>query len=736
MEDTRKEELANEMLVLRADIEDGYAFWERTGENRQILVSKFAELLDISDTLRIEDPVFYDEFENNRFDGKGLLKSLKILNQDLREGLGAAIAKISPVVDETVGSIAAHFKTNEHYAWQTKNPTTKVTKAISSFNEESKIDKLLQEFLPSVKAEEMSDLLAFAVSGKLSENYEAISLLETQDQKITMVKQLMAQERLHIKVDFSKLSIVDETEKLKQNNAGSKFSTRGIASQSMIDSAFLSADKSELICVCSTANKDTASQKDQLFRIFHTLNEANLKGALNIAGASNPKINLVVYNRAFFCTQDKEDATAFISAGPRGGVKKVDGFHSSSSRSEFEKLIAAGAEVSKQEMDHLNGLATLSMIGNGLSYPRFPYTFEVSDIVNANPFTVGADTLWLKEKFEEIRNFTGIEREQKFFEFMVDYVDESVGILNKLKSDVQISSDSVQTPLIKNLTESLNRTLVGMSENFTSYNLGQEYVENSDVFDKVDSLKKKVDEFNEKHPNTKISKAPVRALKDREYFLEEGERLVSSKKNQEAAFCDIWNKLAKDLAADGLTVTESDTKSVREVLLNFSMHVLNSDTHVPNKIQDLHEDFDKLTMSLYTNDSSLSRVDRAPVYRYFLAAASGLMSLNSKESQEESVESFKNNSYFKKTQELLIKSSPKRKIFDKRVQEAELRMPGSSVGLIEADKKIVEFMNKVSSPSGAMDIISSGGYELAIQKLTFDIEKDLKVKKENSYKVK
>lgn len=732
MDNNLKEQLAEEMLNLREDIEQGYAFWERTGENRQILVNKFSELLAISEELQQTDPGFYANFEETRFDGKGLLKALNVLNTDLREGLGKAIENVSGEKEETVVNLAEHFKSNEHYTWQSKNPTAKISKVINNLNEEAKIDKLLQEFLPSVKAEEMSDLLALAVSGKLSESYTDISQLSNKEEQITYVKKLMAKERLHIKVDFSSLEITDETERHKQENLGGRLSARGIAAQSMIDSAFLSSDKKELVCVCSTANKDTASQRDQLYRIFHTLNEAKAKGDLLIAGAENPDINLVVYNRAFFCTQDKEEANSYISAGPKGGSKKVNGFHFASGRAEFEKLIAPGQEVSKEEMDKINGLATLSMIGNGLSYPRFPYTFEVSDIVNANPFTVGADTLWLKEKFEEIRAFTGQEREQKFFEFMVDFANDTVDVLNKLKTDVQISSDSVQTPLIKNLAESLGRTLTGMAENFSSYNLGEEYVRKTNVFDKLENLEKAVDLFNEKHPNTKLPTAPVEALTNDRGFIKRGNKIIEARKAQEADFCRQWNTMSQG----NPLVKEANTKSVKEVLFNFSMQILGSDSPERNSIQDLHQRIDDLAKHLYSNDSSLNRENRVPVYKYFLAAASGLMSLNSKEDQGDCYAAFRNNTYFTKTKELTNPSSPKRKNFNNRVEAFETKNPGSSEGLKEADKLILRFMNKVSSNEGAMEIVRSGGYELALTELITNLENQLGNKNTKNVKLK
>lgn len=718
------EELAKQISELHDDIVDSARTWKNDEENKDILRNKFAALLEVSDALSQQDPVFYDQFEKSFNRGTGLgagfVKALSILNEDIKELYSEFLENVTENKNQTVERMAQLMKTNEIYASSGSNKVQQTLKQTNTIVEGSMMLDLVKEFLPSVKAEEISDLFALAFSGKLSENYGEISSLPTRDTKVSFVKSLMAKERLYVKVDFDSLTVVDETEKNKTSANGHIFKARGLASQGMIDSAFMNSDKTELVCIVATSNKNTETQKDQLYRIYHTLNAAKQKGDLKIAGADNPEINLVFCNRAFFCTEDKDSAISKVSAGPGGGTKKQEGFHAASNRAEFEKLVSSGENVSKEEMDKLNGLVTLSIIGNGLSYPRFPYSFEVSDLVYANPFTVGADTLWMKNAFDDIKQYTGQEKEQKFFEFLVNYVDETMDVMNKLKSSVEISKEHAQTPLLKQFSSSMSRLISGMSENFSSYNLGKNPI-SDEMAEKIERITAKIDTFNEKQPNDKINEMIFEMMATNTRMNKKGIKLQEARVVQEELYCQMWNSLP-DINPK---VKESAPKNIREVMLSYTQDVLSTSQENDSKIKELHTRLDAVTQDMYAKGGS-SKTAKVKVSEYFLSAVSSLMCASSKVDQNESYIALQNSKEYKKVQSFSYSSNEKRKNFNKNVEA--LKDTGSKMAdkYEAADEMIRVFMMRNTNSFGALKVIEAGGYTQELENLTLNVEATLK----------
>ena len=717
MDNNIKEQLLQDILNLQEDINDGFSLWENSQENLQVLSNKFSELLIKSEELKKEDPASYATLEETVFDNKGILSVLNILNDDLKEGLLNVIGKVTEDKDETVKNMREYSESNEYHSWLGKNLRTKVEKRVKSIDERNKINGVIEEFLPSVKAEQVGDLYALAYAGVLSEKQPEFSSIENEGERITFVKKLIHEKKLALKVDFSTLTITDETVAKRITSPDGQFSGQRNAAQSIIDSAVLSTDKKTLVCVCSTANKDTSTQNDQVYKIYHTLQKARENGVLKIDGADNPEIKIIINNRAFFCTQSKDKAKTFISSGPNGGIQEVEGFHHASNRNEFEKLIAPGQEVSKEEMDKLNSLVTLSMIGNKLDYPRYPYTFEISDIANVYPVTSGANTDWLINKFEEIKGFYGEQREQKFFEFMIDYSIDVIDTLNKLKKEPN-DTNSVQNSLVKSIALSYQRTLEGLADNFSSYNLGEEYINLFDFEDKVEAIRAKTKIFNT-GSNVKISTSALAVLRDKQELIEKGLDAEGILQNPNLTNIDVKLVEAYVPVVIKDVLSENQAYDKKKGFINKFVRGV-SEFEQKSEVSILHEKLDNLLVPLFYKNNVSS--ESAP--SGYLTVA--LYALKGEEKSLDKIKKFNKNETVKKN-------------FKELQDSLEKTQPGASLKLENARNEFLRFMNELTYYEGASKIGNAKGYKERLETVVSNIEnnlEDLTIKRENTKTVK
>lgn len=444
---------------------------------------------------------FSDEFnqflkENSQF------KPLEVMLNDEEKGYEMVINVIQKDKTDTFISLLKLFQTNTFYQWSKRNVTSDIEAKCENEADRLLFSKMSLDSLPKIKKEKMGDCLVLAYIGHLSDNYEIFSNPKlSQEKKSNHLQALMYEHRKYIKWNFDNLSVSDETSFYHDSHY--EYTPRGLAAKQILDSSYIDEKNKELVVVLSTSNSNTSSQGAQAFETFYTLQQAYLNDNLVIGSSTNLKPNIMLFNQAFFCTQNAEEVTH-----SNAHYDNVDDYHHRSHRKIFDNYFDKPLE--KQKLDKLNGLVTLSMLGNAeISWPRFPHTFDICDLIYCNPVTAGSDTLWLYTKFEQLKTYLQPKRSENMFEFLLDYANETIDSL------LEINTQYKQEKLLFDISQAYGRMLSGIVSNFNSYNLKRDLSDSE--LDKIEILLEKVEAYNEKQPNHQITESTISALSEQHF---------------------------------------------------------------------------------------------------------------------------------------------------------------------------------------------------------------------------
>ena len=103
------------------------------------------------------------------------------------------------------------------------------------------------------------------------------------------------------------------------------------------------------------------------------------------------------------------------------------------------------------------------------------------------------------------------------------------------------------------------------------------------------------------------------------------------------------------------------------------------------------------------------------------------MSLNSHPDQKVANKSLRNNDYFKITKNLVNIYSNNRKVFTENIEKLNVENPELAKIYKSVDSKIIAFVEKMGTVTGAKEIVTSGGYELNLELLAASIESEMGV---------
>lgn len=150
--------------------------------------------------------------------------------------------------------------------------------------------------------------------------------------------------------------------------------------------------------------------------------------------------------------------------------------------------------LTKDELSRLNTLTYLSLIGNADSTQK---SVNISQFLSIVPFLPGTDTQLIENQVKLIKTMNDPEKSLQMYRFILHEIEESVKILDKLKSGFELNDD---TDLIFNNTF---KTILGMCRNFTSINIPE--CEEKNRLNKIlfDVAKKSIDIYDSKDLDTK-----------------------------------------------------------------------------------------------------------------------------------------------------------------------------------------------------------------------------------------
>lgn len=446
-------------------------------DNKLVYQLQLKDLISSVSNIKELYPKEFDVIINNNNEEYSFFKSMNILSEDINKGYKLFLKFIKEDIDETLVGLVNLLKTNEIFTWVGSNPTRKVKLNAQNISNELSLNDIIKYCLPKIKAEQLGDLLCLAEAGILSKEFSNIKNQKSEEAKINHIKKLMEDNRLYINFNFNNKTITNNSNINKGDFPEYDISSfRRQASARYVDCAYANhVDKKIYMAVC-TSDFDVEKQKEQLFELIHL----NKNCSCTVDGQEYEK-DVKFITKAFFCTEKNQEDSSF---------------HHSSQRYMFENT---NRNINEDEMNFINALPILSLLGNS-NYPRFPHTYEPSDLVDCNPFVIGADTHWLLKEFKIIRQKSEPEKTQLFFNFLLNYANDCIDILNKIEENI---TSSEQNNLIVSMKDAYELLLKGIiNDNFTSYNLKREY---SDQEKKLMSqIEEKINTFNDKQPNTKI----------------------------------------------------------------------------------------------------------------------------------------------------------------------------------------------------------------------------------------
>lgn len=639
------------------------------------------ELLTTFEQLKFYYPTEFAQF----LDFNPKYKPLDVISKDNSEGLQQMINCIHEDKEQTVAAIVKQVQTHQFHQWVKKNSKQEIAAVCETEADQAVYIHMSQFNLPQVKQEEIGDCIALAFTGILSDNISIFNSTHTDDiYKQSFLRKLMVDNRKYINWDFKSLTIEDQTEQYSQRKT--LYRPRGIAAKKMIDSSYTNGK--HLYAVVSTSNSDTSSQGSQAFEIYKTLQSNFEKQRLDLDLDKNLTPSVILFNNAFFCTENpqKIQHTVGTSDTPK------EGYHHLSTRSKFDALFEK--PLSKGALDKINGLVTLSMLGNKeLSWPRFPHTFDICDIIHCNPITAGSDTLWLHTRFEQLKIYVNPERTQKLFNFLLDYSTEVMDSLLKIKPNAE-------EPIIADIKNAYERLIAGVTRNFNAYNLGRELNEAEVV--KLRALEEKMEDFNINHPNQTIDYNLSIALTPGA-FMEQGKKLhrIIDRRTEKFNKISEQEKENKDLILQQIENAVSDTAELHSDNIN------------------VFKKLDAIGYEIYKSEGS-GKVLKLSDFLSTIIKNVQLAQIHQCDYFDIPQEHSPNYNY---VNSFLRPSGATRKNFLQRLDEISDQEPALSHAYETVDYHISEFLRQFHTIEGRKHLTENGGIVASVEKLCKNIEK-------------
>lgn len=662
----------------------------------------------VEDTIQYNAKELISTFENLKYfypeefaqflDFNPKYKPLDIISKDNAEGLKQIISCITEDTEQTITSIAKQVQTHQFHQWVKKNSKESILSACETEADQAVYVHMSQFNLPQVKQEEIGDCIALAFTGTLSQNYETFQNPKLSDEKKQKtLRSLMVNNRKYINWDFKSLTVEDQTEQYAQRKT--LYRPRGIAAKKMIDSTY--SDGKNLFAVISTSNSDTSSQGAQAFEIYNTLQHNYEKEQLTINDNLNQNLipTVIIFNNAFFCTENADKIQHIIGSSEQ----TKEGYHHNNTRTKFDNLFEKS--LSKNNLDKINGLVTLSMIGNKeLSWPRFPHSFDICDIIHCNPLTAGADTLWLHTKFEQLKIYANPERTQKFFNFLLDYSTEVIDSLIKIKPNANEA-------IVGDIKNSYERLIAGITRNFNSYNLKRELDEKEIA--KLNLLEEKIMEFNINQPNQTIDSNLSTALTSHA-FEQQGKRLTKTIEKRTELFNNIAIKENQD----------------KEFILEQIEAAKSQETEYSEKEQNIFKRLDSISYEIYKGESG-GKVVKISDYLSIIQNNLKLAEINKCDYFKIPEEHNPNYNY---VYSFLKPSGNTRKNFELKIEDFATYNTDLALAYENADNKITDFLRQFHSNEGRQSIIEQGGIIKSVELLCNSIGQELTTIRDNSVK--
>lgn len=649
------------------------------------------ELITTFEQLKYYYPEEFEQF----LDFNPKYKPLDVISKDNSEGLQHIISCVTEDKEQTVASIVKQVQTHSFHQWVKKNSKAEIASVCETESDQAVYIHMSQFNLPQVKQEEIGDCIALAFTGLLSDNHELFQNPNIAEfRKQALLRKLMVDNRKYIYWDFKSLTVEDQTEQYSQRKT--LYRPRGIAARKMIDSTY--TDGKHLYSVISTTNTDTSSQGSQAFEIYKTLQTNFERNQLDLDLDKNLTPSVILFNNAFFCTENADKVQHYV--GTSDELKP--GYHHNNLRHKFDNLF--DKPLGKNALDKINGLVTLSMIGNKeLSWPRFPHTFDICDIIHCNPITAGADTLWLHTRFEQLKIYNNPQRTQKFFNFLLDYSNDVMDSLLKI-------TPNAQEAIVADIKNSYERLIAGITRNFSPYNLQRPLTD--DEIKKLNLLEEKIEEFNINQPNQTIDSNLSIALTPGS-FEQQGKKLTRIIEKREEKFT---------------LIAKQEKEEKEQIIQKIEEAILSSEKLFDQ--ENIFKKLDNIAYEVYKGNGSGKVVE---ISEFLLNIQKNLQLAEIHNCDYFNIPQEANPNYNYKYS-FLSQSGQTRKNFLNKLDD--IMQNNSELGLAfeNADTYIKTFLNQFHTNEGRKQIIENGGLVASVEQLCKLLEEPFAIIRSNSVK--
>lgn len=302
---------------------------------------------------------------------------------------------------------------------------------------------------PSAKQEELLGVLLYINSGKATEDYIEYLKNHSEEDKENYLYNQFKQSFKDLKVyrsttDKACVEIVEQQ-------------SHKITPASYMDSGVvIDRINKEVYLGFATSSYQTEEQLKQFFEKMRILDEA----------FSNPEHELSGYKI--------KPAYITNSLINENELAKGDKEHKKSLLESFAQ------DLSREEKNRINSASFLAVAGN-ISMEDILSGINIADFLEINPYVSGADTLWIHDRFKEIKKLDKTEQLVELRNFLIDNAYSLLKVFEKIPDYELMEMSDNHAAVLKHM----EKMTMSAIENFNIINLPQEKLFDSQFIKKV-----------------------------------------------------------------------------------------------------------------------------------------------------------------------------------------------------------------------------------------------------------
>jgi hypothetical protein len=336
---------------------------------------------------------------------------------------------------------------------------------------------------PSAKQEELLGVLLYINSGRATEDYLHYLKNHTEENKEDYLYEQFKKSFKDLKVyrTTSNKACVEITEQKNHKITPASYMDSGVVIDSINREVYLGF---------ATANYQTEEQLKQFFEKMKILREA----------FANPEHELAGYKiKPAYITNSLINENE-LSQGDKEHKKSL--------------LESFSQNLSREEKNRINCASFLALAGN-ISMEDVLDGVDIADFLQINPYVSGADTLWIHDKFKEIKKLDRTQQLVELRNFLIDSAYSLLTVFEKIPDYELTQMSDNHAAVLKHM----EKMTISAIENFNILNMPQEHLVDHNFLKKVADI---ANLYQEIHLNKFAGSVPGKndLLKGKDFYFQ------------------------------------------------------------------------------------------------------------------------------------------------------------------------------------------------------------------------